>query len=339
MVGRAVVNHPYLFVHIDRLMREVQGLGTGLGTGQGSGLGSGLGTGQGTGLGLGQGTGENKGQGLVQGSGLVLGQEMKHPSMSLSLPSSMSSSSSSSMSLRGPVVVLGPPVVVVASVAPSVPVPVPSRGEIIERYADYCEKFEQRRLGGGTGGSGGGGGGGGSESTVHRPKSGQKQVIRFPTSVSDWTHPLNRPPINTPYLPSTFDQLPLYPLSHNTITSSPSLLHITVTITSPLTTLSLSSPSLPPYLISSSSPPISYISPSSPPTSLSSQETQAMLAPAFNLFTGEESCEAFRRSMKKMAAKGVTSASTILRYAAKDLPEQVSVTWDKVMRLRTQLLL
>ena len=56
---------------------------------------------------------------------------------------------------------------------------------------------------------------------------------------------------------------------------------------------------------------------------LTSQETQAMLAPAFNLFTGEDSCETFRRAMKKMSSKGVTSASTILRYAAKDLPEKV----------------
>ena len=127
MVGRAVVNHPYLFVHIDQLMRDVQRTR--------------LGPGSVLGLGLGQ--GENTEQGMM-----------------------LSSSSSSS----------SPPVQSTLN-TPEIP-SVPSRGEIVERYAAYCEKFEQYRLGAsGTGiGTSGGGGGGGSESTVYKPKSGQKQV-------------------------------------------------------------------------------------------------------------------------------------------------------------------
>ena len=147
MVGRAVVNHPYLFVHIDQLMRDVQRTRVGPGSV----------------LGLGLGQGENTEQGMM-----------------------LSSSSSS------------PPVQSTLN-TPEIP-SVPSRGEIVERYAAYCEKFEQYRFGvsgtgigtngggggtsggtsgggGGTsGGTSGGGGGGGSESTVYKPKSGQKQV-------------------------------------------------------------------------------------------------------------------------------------------------------------------
>jgi tRNA-dihydrouridine synthase len=50
--------------------------------------------------------------------------------------------------------------------------------------------------------------------------------------------------------------------------------------------------------------------------------TSVLLAPAYNLFTGEKACEQFRRGMKKMVSGGVTSAARILRTAARGLPEE-----------------
>ena len=50
--------------------------------------------------------------------------------------------------------------------------------------------------------------------------------------------------------------------------------------------------------------------------------SKIMLAPVYNLFTGEEYCEKFRRDLKKMSLH-VTSPSLILRSAVKQIPIEV----------------
>ena len=50
--------------------------------------------------------------------------------------------------------------------------------------------------------------------------------------------------------------------------------------------------------------------------------SKIMLAPVYNLFTGEEYCEKFRRDLKKMSLH-VTSPSLILRSAVKQIPPEV----------------
>lgn len=57
-------------------------------------------------------------------------------------------------------------------------------------------------------------------------------------------------------------------------------------------------------------------------TSTGKTASKIMLAPVFNLFTGEPYCEKFRRDLQKMS-QHVTSPSLILRSAVKNIPEEV----------------
>lgn len=50
--------------------------------------------------------------------------------------------------------------------------------------------------------------------------------------------------------------------------------------------------------------------------------SKILLAPIFNLFTGEEYCERFRRDLKRMS-QHVSTPSLILRSAVKNVPQEI----------------